>query len=151
MVILLGVMAITGFLSAFVRLGARIGAALAAWTSFAIRRIHKLEETQGKLVPMIGKAAMIKPYDAKREALVRQGRAVPCPAARGHRHSDASSMDFHSIPQNKACSDIMQARAFSSLPDEAEGRVPGARRLARAKLRSTRPSRGAAEGSAQER
>ena len=143
MVILLGVMAITGFLSAFVRLGARIGAALAAWTSFAIRRIHKLEETQGKLVPMIGEAAMIKPYDAKREALVRQGRADLCPAARGHRHSDASCTDFHSIPQHEACSDIMQARAFSSLPDEAEGRVPGARRLARAKPRSTRPSRGA--------
>ena len=115
------------------------GPALAAWTSFAIRRIHKLDATQGKLVPMIGEAAMIKPYDAKQEALVRQGRADLCPAARGHRHSDASSMDFHSIPQNKACSDIMQARAFSSLPDEAEGRVPGARRLARAKPRSTRP------------
>ena len=71
MVILFGFMAITGFLSAFVRLGARIGAALAAWTSFAIQRFPKLEETQGKLVPMIGEAAMIKAYDAKREALVR--------------------------------------------------------------------------------
>ena len=71
MVILLGVMAIIGFLSNIFRLGARIGAALAAWISFAIRRIHKLEETQGKFVPMIGKAAMFKPYDAKREALVR--------------------------------------------------------------------------------
>ena len=65
MVILLGVMAITGFLSAFVRLGARIGAALAAWTSFAIRRIHKLEETRGKLVPMLARQPMIKPYDAQ--------------------------------------------------------------------------------------
>ena len=99
MTILLGVMATTGFLSVFVLLGARFGETLAVWTSFAIRRIHKLEETQGKLVPMSGEAAMIKPYDAKREALVRQGRADLCPAARGHRHSDASSMDFHSIPQ----------------------------------------------------
>ena len=74
MVILLGVMAITGFLSAFVRLGARIGAALAAWTSFAIRRIHKLEETQGKLVPMIGAAGILHALRRRREALVRQGR-----------------------------------------------------------------------------
>ena len=51
MVILIGVMAITGFLSAFVRLGARIGAALAAWTSFAIRRIHKLKRLKASSSP----------------------------------------------------------------------------------------------------
>ena len=52
---------------------------------------------------------------------------------------------------NKAGSGIMQVQAISSLPVGAEGRVPGARRLTRARPRSTRPSRGVAEGSAQAR
>ena len=53
--------------------------------------------------------------------------------------------------RKKACIGIMQVQAISSLPVGAEGRVPGARRLTRARPRSTRPSRGVAEGSAQAR
>ena len=65
MVILLGFMAITGFLSAFVRLGARIGAGARCLDFIRHPEDPQAGRDSRQARPMLARQPMIKPYDAQ--------------------------------------------------------------------------------------